>query len=181
MSLSARLHVQWHHGSYCNEDGRSSRHGSIGIHFRTQMWPHNVAIVKTSTTFMFIVNTWKTSRKIRIFFTTSLCFAYFQWGWCYVHRSLPYVIWKSHPDLWEPCPLLQTWSSLSCVWVRQCAGEWELKPERHCFWKLSFLGFCFYGSEGFWYSTSFFSPSGVFWKAAEQEMEVGKRHPKLCR
>lgn len=39
MSVSARLHVRWHHGSYCNEAGRSSRHGSIRIHFRTQMWP----------------------------------------------------------------------------------------------------------------------------------------------
>lgn len=77
MSVSASLHVQWHHGSYCNEAGRSSRHGSIRIHFRTQMWPHNVAVIKTSTAFMFSVNTWKTSRKIRIFFYHIFVFCIF--------------------------------------------------------------------------------------------------------
>ena len=139
-----------------------------------------VAVIKISMTFMFSVNTWKTRRKIRIFFFNHiLVFCIFS------VRMMLCSQFSSLRNLKITSWLMRTMSFTSdlkqLILCYECAGEGELKPERHCFWKLSFLGFCFCGSERFWYSTSFFSPSGVFWKATEQEMEVGEHHPKLCR
>lgn len=90
---------------------------------------------------------------------------------------IPDVFWKPHPDLWGPCPLLQTWSSGSCVPVRCRGGRDQSRKEIVS--EIFTLGFCVYVSKRLWYSTSFFSPSGVLWEAGEWRTEVEKLHHKL--
>ena len=178
--MSAGLHIQWLYGSYCNEAGRSTRPGSIRIHFMRQMLS-TYSCYQNKHDIYVKCEQLKNQQKgmIFIFYHIPMSCLFSMWMTLYSQLSSLHSL-KITPWLMRTMSFTSALEQLILCTGKMVCRAGGTKAEKTLLQKALIWGFCFYVSERLWYSTSFLSPSGVLWKAAEGGMEVGELSHKLC-